>query len=48
MYLLTHDDLDDSPDQETLIIRATAKPDSAILEALWAHHAASSAEEDVP
>ncbi|KAJ6056522.1 hypothetical protein N7444_005620 [Penicillium canescens] len=48
MCQLIHDDLDDSPDQETPIIRAAAKPDSARLEVPLARHAASSAEEDVP
>ena len=47
MYQLTEDDLDDSPDQDTPIIRAAAKRDSALLEALLVRHAALSAENDM-
>ena len=49
MYELTADDLDDSSiDDDTPVIRAAAKSNSAILEAILARHAASSAEEDHP
>jgi hypothetical protein len=44
MYQLTEDDLDYSPDQNTPLIRAAAKRDSALLEALLVCYAASSAE----
>ncbi|KAJ5471020.1 hypothetical protein N7530_008377 [Penicillium desertorum] len=47
MYQLTEDDLDHSPDQDTPFIRAAAKRDSALLEALLVRHAASSAENDM-
>lgn len=44
MYQLTEDDLDYSPDHDTPLIRAAAKRDSALLEALLVCYAASSAE----
>lgn len=47
MYQLTEDDLDHSPDHDTPIIRAAAKRDSALLEALLFHHAALSGENDM-
>lgn len=46
MYELTADDLDDSIDDDTPIIRAAAKSNSAILEAMLARHVASNLEED--
>jgi ankyrin repeat protein len=47
MYKLTAEDLDDSCDDDTPIIRAAAKSNPAVLEALLAHHAKASAEENV-
>ncbi|KAJ5440048.1 uncharacterized protein N7458_011046 [Penicillium daleae] len=47
MYKLTADDLDDSCDDNTPIIRAAAKSNPAVLEALLAHHATASAEENL-
>ncbi|KAJ5390809.1 uncharacterized protein N7496_001877 [Penicillium cataractarum] len=47
MDRLTADDLDDSCDDDTPIIRAAAKSNPAILEALLAHHAKASAEENL-
>jgi hypothetical protein len=48
MYELTANDLDETWDGDTPNIHAAAKSDSAILEALLADHAASSAEPDLP
>jgi ankyrin repeat protein len=47
MYQLTKDDLWDDPDQSTPFIRAAAKQDPALLEALLVHHAALSAKNDM-
>jgi hypothetical protein len=47
IYNLTIEDLDDSCDDDTPIIRAAAKPNPAILEALLAHHAKASAKENL-
>lgn len=47
IYKLTAKDLDDSRDDDTPIIRAAAKSNPAILEALLAHHAKASAEENL-
>lgn len=47
MYKLTADDLYDAGDDDTPIIRAAAKSNSMILEALLAHHASASAAENL-
>ncbi|RHZ51802.1 uncharacterized protein CDV56_105777 [Aspergillus thermomutatus] len=48
MYQLTAEDLDDTHEDDTPVIRAAAKPNPAILEAILACYAASSNKENLP